>query len=135
MFPDSRCVLDWTETWTKGLSDLTLEQIGQGVAALLKVHPTFAPTLGEFRECAKPKTDPAHVKYLPPPRVAANVSAHMEKVKVALNPKPSDWWKQANALTVQILERSSDPDAHKFLALIAEHSPALFERREPWWAK
>jgi len=136
MFPDAQCVEDWHEAWTAGLADLSLAQIGDGIAGLLKAHPAFAPTLAEFRECAKPRVEAAHQRYLPPPKVAANVSAHMDRVKAMLGAKPPahEWWQQANRQTVEILQQSGDPNAPALLAKIEAHNPELFERKQPWWA-
>lgn len=135
MFPDAQCVADWHEAWGAGLADLTLTDVANGLNGLLAAHPEWCPSLGEFKALCKPRVEPAHQKYLPPPRVAVNVSAHMAKVKETLGGNASDWWKRANKTTVQLLQQSGDPNAAGILAKIEAHNPALFEQREPWWAK
>jgi hypothetical protein len=135
MFPDAQCVADWHEAWGAGLADLTLADVAGGLNALLAAHPEWSPALGEFRALCKPRSEPAHQKLLPPPaREAANVSKHIVEARKALG-KPVEWWKQANRMAVEILQQSGDPNAPGILTKISEHNPALFEKREPWWAK
>lgn len=59
------------EIWQKGLSDLTAEELGAGLRAMLNRDDPWPPSLPEFRGlCKPPRRDPAHeiVKLLPKPK-------------------------------------------------------------------
>lgn len=86
-------------TWQKGLADLSREELGTGLRALLTRADPWPPSLPEFRQlCRPPQPHPAHVpvKRLPKPKPNPERAARaFQEMKSALNSertpcKPSD---------------------------------------------
>lgn len=69
-YGQSRSAMD---TWQRGLKDLTRDELGTGLRALLSRADPWPPSLPEFRQlCRPPAPEPAHVRYIALPRPKLN---------------------------------------------------------------
>jgi hypothetical protein len=87
------------DAWQEGLEGVTGEQIKVALGEMLKAHPEWPPTLGQFLALCKPAPVPAaHRLFLPaPPRnpnreIRQNVKEEIDKLLDRDRKRdPKDW--------------------------------------------